>query len=439
MTKKIFAALAFAAMSLTASAQTQPNRLIVHDRSGAESYRLSSVDSLSFRNIEGDVRADVKFLNYATGNTGDTIWTAVTRTPACVSYNIDVLPSLRVNGYNDDNIIQYFKLQNNEKFYQDFTNAQLTGIPEMYAASDYTLFTVGYDELGTPCEVSRAKFTTPKPVLVGNPQVNVTVTANDYKSITFEMEPNKDARYFAICIFDKGTAEEQLIQWAPMFSFANMGQMIEQFSGGLYTKKTTKTINGLTPGTEYELYVQPIDANGNYADINVVPCATKSMGGDGESVMSIEFGEFRDEGNNEYSLLVTYTPNDQTGLHRDIIVDKKIFESSDNWNHGDLNKLKEYLQTPNDLDPYWDQFGVDEVRWTVNPGTTYIAATIGQNANGEWGELVTKEITTPAAAGVAAKVGALPARKVSAAPARVKGKFNGVAPAKTFGKIQLAQ
>lgn len=439
MTKKIFAALALAAMSLTASAQTQPNRLRVHDQSGVESFRLSSVDSLSFYTIEGDVRADVKFNNYATGKTGDTIWTAVKKTPQCVAYNIDVLPSLRVNSYTDANLIQYFKLQNNTKFDKDFDNAQLTGFAEMYPASDYTIFTVAYDELGTPCDVSRAKFTTPKPVLVGNPTVNVT-TSSDYSSITFNMEPNKDTRYYAICIFEKGTAQENLIQWAPMFNFANMGQMIEQFSGNLYTGNKTKTINGLTPGTDYELYVQPIDANGNYADIVIVPCSTKAMGGEGKSVMTIDFGEFRAEPDNEYTQLVTYTPNDQTALHRDIMIEKNVFETSSNWGNGDLNKLKEYLQTPNENDPDWDQFGVDEVRWYIKPATTYIAATIGQNAKGEWGEMVTKEITTPAAAGVApAKVGALPARKVAATPARVKGKFNGVAPAKTFGKIQLAQ
>lgn len=93
MTKKILSTLALSLAMLTASAQSQPNRLIVHQKSGSfASYRIGSVDSLSFYNIEGEVRADVKINDYKTGDTGDTLWVAVTKTPACSSYRIDVLP-----------------------------------------------------------------------------------------------------------------------------------------------------------------------------------------------------------------------------------------------------------------------------------------------------------------------------------------------------------
>lgn len=55
MTKKILSTLALSLAMLTASAQSQPNRLIVHQKSGGfASYRIGSVDSLSFYNIEGE-------------------------------------------------------------------------------------------------------------------------------------------------------------------------------------------------------------------------------------------------------------------------------------------------------------------------------------------------------------------------------------------------
>ena len=112
MTKKILSTLALSLAMLTASAQSQPNRLIVHQKSGGfTSYRIGSVDSLTFYNIEGDVRADVKINDYKTGDTGDTLWVAVTKTPACSSYRIDVLPSVRANAYNDEVIASYFNQQ----------------------------------------------------------------------------------------------------------------------------------------------------------------------------------------------------------------------------------------------------------------------------------------------------------------------------------------
>ena len=144
MTKKILSTLALSLAMLTASAQSQPNRLIVHQKSGGfTSYRISSVDSLSFYNVEGEVRADVKVNKFNSGETGDTLWVAVTKTPACSKYRIDVLPSVRVNAYSDDVIASYFNQQKASDFYDDFTNAQLTGFSTKFEAdTKYTVFTL---------------------------------------------------------------------------------------------------------------------------------------------------------------------------------------------------------------------------------------------------------------------------------------------------------
>ena len=55
-----------------------------------------------------------------------------------------------------------------------------------------------------------------------------------------------------------------------------------------------------------------------------------------------------------------------------------------------------YLITDQPYNPYWDQYGVDEAQWNAQPGTSYIAFSIGKNANGEWGPLARVEFSTPA-------------------------------------------
>ena len=97
-----------------------------------------------------------------------------------------------------------------------------------------------------------------------------------------------------------------------------------------------------------------------------------------------------------YYQWVTYTPNENVALHRDIIIEKTAYESED-W--GEENLLN-YLKQDNPYDPYWDQYGIDEAQWNAKPDTWYIAFSIGKNANGEWGPLASVEFKTPGTTGI---------------------------------------
>lgn len=410
MVKQIFSTLALAALAVTAGAQTVPNRLLVHQKSGAvAAHRVNSVDSLTFATVEGDVRADVTFNKYATGLKGDTVWVAVKKTNDCATYRIDVRPTAQIGSYNDDVLARWFDLYGGAQFNDDFTNAMMTGFDTPFkAGTDYTVFTVAYDGYGTACDASRARFTTPAANLVGDPQLVCTVESSTTTSVKFRFKPNADVSEYYICIFKKGEADAQFLQWAPMFGFSNMGDMIKQFSGESYSGTFIKEITGLTPGTDYEMYVQPLDADGNYASLVKTECATKKMGGQGEAKMTISIGEFGGDATNGYYQTVTYTPNDQTALHRDMLIEKKAYEES--WGK---DKVVEYLKTDNEYDPYWDQYGVDVAQWNASPNTTYYAASIGKNANDEWGELVMVEFTTPSKAS-SVNAGAVPQRVAKA-------------------------
>ena len=82
--KKIFATLLLALTTMAASAQDNPNRLIIQPKQGNPSgYLVERLDSVYFTKINGRVAADINLQGYTTGATGDTLRLAVTKTPEC--------------------------------------------------------------------------------------------------------------------------------------------------------------------------------------------------------------------------------------------------------------------------------------------------------------------------------------------------------------------
>ncbi len=230
-----------------------------------------------------------------------------------------------------------------------------------------------------------------------NAQVSVDYTVDevgtDYITITFT--PEAGAAGYAFCLFEAGTAEQQFAMFGPWMGFQTMGDMVKAW-GITKTEAYQYTWTGQNPGTAYEIYVQCWDDNGTDADMIIIPVTTANMGGSGEAVMTIEIGEFG--GNEEYGYyqFVTYIPNEHVALHRDIIIEKTAYESEE-WG---LENLLNYLKADQPYNPWWNQYGVDEAQWNAKPSTAYIAFSIGQNAEGEWGPLAMEEFTTPGTTGI---------------------------------------
>ena len=182
-----------------------------------------------------------------------------------------------------------------------------------------------------------------------------------------------------------------------MMGFANMGDMIKQWGGTMFPDRETHTWKQMTPGTDYEVYVLPIDENQNYGTMVIVPVTTKKYGGAGQATVTITLGEFGSQEGKCYQY-VTYTPNDQASFMRDMIIDKTVFQSSADWGMGSEEKILEYLKDDHDgADPNWNRYGVDVAQWGVDPNKEYIAYAIAQNINGEWGPLSKLEFTTGSA------------------------------------------
>lgn len=400
--KKLFSLILFSVIALTSFAQTEADRLLVTSKQGdVKGFITSRIDSVWFAKVDGKVAADVSFLRYATGATGDTVWVNVKRTPSCEAFKITVVPTVLADQLASDAIVEsYFNQRTTSGFfYEDFSEGQMTGFETAFKPdTKYTVLTLGYDKYGVACSASRAPFTTPATPVVGHPTVTYTVDDVKQQQFTITFTANDDCPAFYTCSFVKGEAQKQFEQWGPMMGFANMGDMIKQFSGGAHTGVYTNTWKDMTPGTSYEVYVQPVDANGTYGDMVIVPVTTSNYGGDGLAEMSIEVGSFGGEAG-AYWQEVTYTPNDQAAMHRDIIITKEAYDKADMGEKG----VTDYLKADNPMDPYWNQYGVDVARWNADPSTSYVACSIAQNAQGQWGPLTTKAFTTPAAPNAVAK------------------------------------
>ncbi len=427
--KKTFTILALALATLTANAQTAttPNRMLVNTTSGNRTaYAIDKVDSISFATVEGDVRADVAFQRYATGD-ADTLWVSVKRTPAAKSFSIAVLPTNTANRYNTDDIIaRYMEMQNSAKFYEDFTSGQMTGFDSRFADNtSYTVVTMAYDEYGVACQASRSEFTTPKKATVGNPTVTYTIDSIGAMAVKMTITPNADTKEFYWCQFKKGEAQSQFETFGPMYGFNNIEEMVKRFSWYGYSTEQVKVWDELAPNTDYEIYVVPVDVNGTFGDIVVIPFTTAKQGGEGVANVDVTIGAFGGDATYGYYQYVTFTPNDQTSLYRALIIEKEAFEA--NYTDESIaDMLKSDTNPYNPYDSHWDLYGVDSNAWGINPSTTCYALAMAKNINDEWSQLIKKEFTTPASATRAAVSGKAPA--VGQRIAAAKGNVPGVAP-----------
>lgn len=390
--KRIFTFISMVMLTLVSHAQTNPNRVLVRESSGnIKGFLAERIDSIYFDKITGRVAADVEFKSY--DDSGDTpvINVSVTKTANCQAFRIAFLSTNLANQLTSDaQVASYLEAYGSQILYDNFTNGQLSDPSATFTANtSYTVLTIGYDKYGIACASSRAEFTTPKATLVGNPQVTYTIDEVGTDNFTLTFTPNSDVEGYAFCCFKKGQLQQQFEQMGAFFGYASIGDMVKGW-GVSSSEAQTYTYNYMDPGVEYEVAIQAWDVNENYADIVLAPVTTKALGGEGKSVITITIGETKTQ-EGVFTQRVTFTPNDQTNLYRDMLVTKEAFDQSGESTYVD------YLKQDMDM-VGWNHYGVDDDYWTLNPSTEYYALAIGQNANGEWGELAKVAFTTPATA-----------------------------------------
>ena len=396
--KKFFTLILCAVACLSVYAQnTDLNRLVIRDKGGyIHPYAINNLDSLFFHQIDGRVAADIEIKDVAIKqdeNTKDSVTLAVTRSESCKSYKITCVTKPIADVLtNDAACAGYFDQIKSNVYNQDFTNAGLTGFDFAFQPkTEYAIITLGYDEIGTPCEMVKAYFTTPALPIKGTPEVKYDVTDIQPFSISVSFKPNSDVGGYAVTLFGKGEAEQQFKMWAARFGFANIGEMVYAFGyKGVAGKDTTFVWKDETPNTEYEIYVQPWDKNGTLTDYFMIPVTTAKLGGEGVAESTIAFGDFKkDKNTDQWYQEVVVTENDQCACHFVNLY------TEEEWSVGEDSIKRAIINICNN--PFYKPivYGSETACIYANPETTYYAAVWSQNANGEWGPLVSKKITTP--------------------------------------------
>ncbi len=420
--KKIFATAAFVAMALSASAQTNPNRVLVRDiAGGVKGFLAERIDSIYFAKVEGRVAADLTFKSFEKTDEGATINLAVKKTDGCTSFRICCLASNLAGRMNETEKASYVESYGTEKLYDDFSQgAQLTiGAEDMTFAegTKYTLMTVGYDGYDIPCSVSEAEFTTPKADVKGSPAVSCTLHETTTTTFTITFTPNEDCAGYAFCAFDEGTVESTFASMGAMFGYANIGDMIKGWcQNGGYSGRWTQRFTDMTPGKTYDVAIQPWDKNGTYADYTIYKVTTKANGGSGAALVSFDipsdgFYKYDNNGTTEYYQRVVFTPNDQTNIYHNMLVEKSYYDK-------DPDSYWDYLKQDMNM-VGWDRTATDDDTWNVNPETEYYALAWAKNASGEYGEKCSQLFKTPSAD----KAVDMP----TSAPKAGKAKGNGIA------------
>ena len=137
----------------------------------------------------------------------------------------------------------------------------------------------------------------------------------------------------------------------------------------------------------------PVDKNDVYGDLVYIPVTTAKQGGDGVAEVTITYKEVGGDAENGYYLPLTFTPNDQTSIHHDLLIEKDVYDK----NYTDESFATLMKSDTNPFNPYdndWNYVGVDDATWNCDPGKTYYAVSIAKNGNGEYGPLAKVEIAT---------------------------------------------
>lgn len=416
--KKLFTIIFLALMTTSMFAQDNPNRMLVVQKDGNfNGYLVERLDSVVFKKVEGRIAADVVVNGFnPDGENGPEVGLTITKTENCVGFRIGLASKIMSNALIDDAAVANFLTKSgSQMYYENFEDALLSGMNMNFVPGvEYTVLTIGYDQFGIPCSSVKADFTVPEAELLGNPAVEWEVTDVQPKEITINMVPNADCYGFYICLFEPGLAEQQLNTFGPMMGFACLQDMIKAFSGQMYEGETPYTWTDLKPCSDYEIFILPVDANENYAEMVRATVSTQKVGGEGVAEVTIQFGEFINDP--EYGTVqqVTFIPNDDCAAHRDLVFSKAAFDDG-TWTEESVIEYMKNEKNPDYPpfyeDPYWDNYGIDDFYFKADVNTTYYGYTIGKNVNGEYGPVTKVEYTTPETCEPAATVKYMPPLK----------------------------
>lgn len=390
----VLAALTLFSGLFTAKA-ADPNRMLVVAPGGNfKSTMIERVEAIEFRTVEEPVYTDITL--GAPAMTSVSLTT--TMSAGATSYLINCLPAVLAKqlAANPAGAFSYLKSINSPEYTEGMTG-ELSGLEGIKPNTDYAVVTASYDNLGTECEVRIATYTSPSLPLKGDPKVDIKLTESTQTSLSFEFKPNKDVNGYSYVLGEKGQLEKQYEQFAGMFGFANIGDMVKAW--GCYVahdEASEYTWKELEPNMDYEVFLQAWDAEEVAAPVQKIEARTARMGGSGDAAVDIKVTGYQLAdwgGEMKPSLYISYTPNDQAGAYRIAVQFAKDYDTDPAGYDKDL------CQDPEMPIAHWFMYGPVSTDYQVDPSTEVVIMAAAKNADGVWGKVNTVRYTTPAAVG----------------------------------------
>ena len=421
--KKLILSVAVACGTLFSYAQTQPDRVVIYKQGfNPQSILAERVDSISFMQREGKVEVAITVGDYVydEATKEGAVSLTLTRSEGCQAFQCMIARADQVDAIESEGVLAAtIEQQGGDLYWQDYTEgAKFDGLT-LLDGYDYYVLCLAYDNWGTPCSVSKAKFNVPKIPLQGDPQVEVTFSDITDKSFKATLTPNADVSSFGYIYAWKGQIELQ----SAMFGG------VEGYLNGMFAAKseTEVVINGdcnyYEPGSEWEVGTLAKDADGRY-DKAVLHTVKTAFHGDGTTTpdVDVKVGDYfmadwyDDMGQIVQlpTLHVDFTPNAGANCFRYSAWTKDVYDTDP---EGCIESVATDMD-PNgwatsywyNIDPSWDEFQLD-------PNTTVVIVAVPKANDGTWGEPVVVEYTTPAEAAPAEETPAATAAKGLAMPA----------------------
>ena len=374
------------------------NNVNIHNSTGIiDKYNIDELDSLTFKNIEGRVAADINIIDH--NNTS--VKFDITRTASCEGFKLMLMDYNSIISLGTNDLVYYLENNAGETYYQDFEGVEIKDL-DFLPNTEYAVVTVGIDKYGLLCDVVKARFATAADNLVGNPKVTVEVTQNELNAgkkcdFTLSFTPNSETSKYSIFVAEAGVTEYQYVMFRYMEGWQNMGDMVEGW-GLEFNKKDSYQFTNETPGTLYEVYIQASDVNGVRAPYEVFTFRTQGLGGEGTASVEIKLGEYvmaewMNQETFEWELMpsqfFTFTPNDQTNAYRfDVMLEETYLSDIDGFH-------EELCSDPFMPTDGWFQYETLTTDYQIDPGLKCVAIASAKNSLGEWGPVTELYFTTP--------------------------------------------
>lgn len=195
-------------------------------------------------------------------------------------------------------------------------------------------------------------------------------------SVTAHFEMNNLCSSYTVMLSEAGT----MSQWIQMFG-ASLERCISMW-GVTFSCDTSFVWNGLTPATDHYIYILAKGTTQDQRDTTIldsVAVRTATMGGDGESVITIQVSNITAS-----SALVTCVPNEETALFKDMLITVEAYNQ-----YGADSVLSMLKESP------YTYYATDTWNWEgLDINTPYYVLAIGQNARGEWGPMALQSFST---------------------------------------------